>query len=357
MPGSAALGWRESSLPSDARSRSMNTPLSFGLSFLLILVRLPVAPLAAEEPAPLPTIAKRAAERAAGRASAGEKPSEKKPRKARVGLADNQALVGSFVEESLTVHTRYGVLTVPVAEVVQIHFRPRLDAESAAKFEKLVARIARGKDGSERILERLRRLGVRAYHELVKAKETADDAVGAQLEPLIDEIRSRDGAYLEEFDEVVTERFTLRGLIGEPTFRFECLAATLEIPCAEIVHVTFRELEVRKTWKVTPQHMETRGFLDTKHALRKGQRISLSASGSMVVDGKTFGPGGISNHTWNGRRLGCLQWRVGGGAWKILNSSFEGKADQKGTLQLSVHVHNTGGSGEFKVSLKTKKRK
>ncbi|MCZ6792924.1 MAG: hypothetical protein O7J95_04845 [Planctomycetota bacterium] len=328
----------------------MNTRLSFGLSILLIL-RLPVTPLAAEEPA---TIAKRAAEKA----SAGEKPSEeKKPRKARVGLADNQALVGSFVEESLTVHTRYGVLNVPVAEVVQIHFRPRLDAESAAKLQKLVARIAAGEDGSERILERLRRLGVRAYHELVKAKETADDAVGAQLEPLIDESRSRDGAYLEEFDEVVTERFTLRGLIVQPTLRFQCLAATLEIPCAEIVHVTFRELEVRKTWKVTPQHMETRGFLDTKHALRKGQKINLSASGSMVFNGQTFGPGGISNHTWNGRRLGCLQWRVGGGAWKVLNSNFEGKADQKGTLQLSVHVHNTGGSGEFKVSLKTKKRK
>ena len=291
------------------------------------------------------------------RPRAGDKEGNKKERRVTVGLVNDQILVGSFIDKSLTVRTKYGVLTVPVSEVVRIRFRPTLGAEKITELDRLIGEMASGEDESEeKGLARIRELGIPAYHRIAEAREKAEETLGDRLESLLEEIRSVTDVYTEGLDEIVTERFTIKGHIVESSFRFDCVSITLEVPRSDMVHVTFRELELKKTWKVGLQHMEARGFIDTGVELRKNQKISLTASGTMSYNGRSFGPAGLSNHTWNGRKLGCLQWRLGSGAWKILGTSFNGKVEQKGTLQLSVHLYNTNGSGEFKVTLKTRKK-
>ena len=73
----------------------------------------------------------------------------------------------------------------------------------------------------------------------------------------------------------------------------------------------------------------------------------------MTYQGQAYGPAGLSNHTWNSRKMGCLQWRIGSGPWLVLGSEFEGKATASGNIQFCVHLYE-GGGGEFKVKFKTR---
>jgi hypothetical protein len=149
----------------------------------------------------------------------------------------------------------------------------------------------------------------------------------------------------------------MRGDIVEERFHLDCVFGRLEVPVHDVVRIAFEELEVRKTWKVTAQHVEQQGLLDTGCKVRKGQKFKLTPSGNMTWQGQSFGPEGLRHHTWNDRNMGCLQWRVGNGPWQILGSAFDGKAPDAGNLHFCVHLTGGGAtSGEFKVVFESRMR-
>lgn len=281
------------------------------------------------------------------------------PRTITVGLVHGQAIVGTFVDETFTVRTRYGTLSVPFDEVVKMRVRPSLSPEEASLLENLLRHLEEAEEEEGPLVERamaaVRALGVPAFAELRRARKGATDDYAERLDALIESITAREGVYLEDPALVITERFTMRGEILEDAFRLRTISGVLTIPRRDVVHVTFREIDIRKTWKITAQHAEQGGtVLDTTYKVRKNQKFSLTPSGTMTYDGQSYGPAGISNHTWNSRKVGCLQWRIGNGPWQLLGAPFEGKAEQKGTIQFCVHLFNSGAAGEFKVVFLTK---
>jgi hypothetical protein len=276
-----------------------------------------------------------------------------------VGLVEGQAIVGKVLDRSLTIRTRYGVLTVPLADVIQVRLSPQLAPESRARLERLLELLE--KSGAESpaggaAVEALEDLGVAAVPALRRALgRYEDDVLRSELEALVDPSRWED-AYVEDLDEIVSVRFTMRGQILEDMLRVQCTSGVIEVPRHDILRITLRELDIRHVWKVGPQYSEQESFLDTKCKVKKGQKFTLTPSGTMTYDGQSFGPGGLPNHTWNSRRVGCLQWRIGGGAWQILESAFQGRAPASGTLQFCVHVFRGGAGGEFTVEFKTRKK-
>ncbi|MBN1441172.1 MAG: hypothetical protein JXA90_00620 [Planctomycetes bacterium] len=292
-----------------------------------------------------------------------ERPSaeaRREDRKATVGLVHGQAAVGKVVTPRVTVRTRYGVLEVPFSEIVKIRMRPTLAADERQRLESLLE-ILGGTDerGSARLAaarSEIARFGIAAYGPLLEARDGEDDEDRRKLlDALLQEVASGvEEAHLREQDEVITERFTIRGRVELDEIRIETLTGVLAIPTRDVLHVTYREIDIRKVWKVGVQQIEQATPLDTKFEVKKNQKIKLEPSGTMTYGGQTFGPGGISNHTWNGRRMGCLQWRIGSSSpWIVLDGTFEGKAEQKGTLQFCVHLHSPDASGEFKIVLTT----
>jgi hypothetical protein len=280
-------------------------------------------------------------------------------------LVQGQVIVGQVLDEVLSIRTKYGELRVPFSEVIRIRLRPTLSPEEDARLETLLE-VLRRTEIEQEVLERtiaeLAGFGLGAYETLERAAEEMKDEAAARelrtaIAELLESCRKDENFYMDDLDEVVTERFTIRGEVLAEEIGFHTLSRTLRVPRSDILGLSFRELEERKTWKVGPEHLERSGFLETQLKVKKGQRISLEVSGTMTYNGQSFGPEGLSNHHWNSRRVGCLQWRIGGaGGWEVLGSKFEGRAPASGTLQFSVHIPGGNAGGQFIVKFKSRRK-
>ncbi len=272
-------------------------------------------------------------------------------------LAGGQAIVGSLAEKRLNVLTRYGELTVPFEEIVRVRFHPRLSREDTVRFTTLLTSL-RKDPRNENVVKAITALGHGAYLLVSDARKVAEDKeIAAPLAEIQESFENVEGVYLDDRDEIVTKRFTIKGHILDKTLRIERGRLKLTIPISDIRHIAYGDLVIQRVFKVNSQHMEgSKGLLDTKLQVKKKQRFTLTPSGSMMWQGQAFGPAGISNHSWNSRNMGCLQWRIGKGPWKLLPSAFEGKADATGNIELCIHLTGVAPTGEFKVEFKMKKR-
>ncbi len=280
---------------------------------------------------------------------------------ATVELAGGVSIVGKVVEKEIVVETIYGTLRVPFEEVIQVRFGLELDGEAALRLKQLVAELEKaGVDSEEgkKSIGEIRELGVAAVPALRRARQRIKkDDVRARVEEIIEELHPGDDTYVDEEDQIVSERFTMKGQIVLDRIRIESIIGTIEVPCRDLRSITLREIELKKTWKIGPEHIETAAPLATGVKVRRGQKISLVPSGTMSYQGYMFGPAGMSNWTWNGRQMGCLQWRIGGsGPWQILGAKFEGPAPAAGELQFCVHLTGGTSEGEFAVAFKTRRR-
>ena len=315
-------------------------PLLHSLAFTLLL--LPISPVCLFLPAPC----------------AAFEDAEKETRKKTptFGLTGGQILIGELEEKSISITTSYGKLSVPFSEILRVRFAPRLSEANHKAMDNALARL---RNKEPEATEDLRAIGPGCYRALVSLRGIEqDESIRRQLSDLITGLESLDDAYLDDSDEITTERFTIRGNIEAAAFHVQRGALKLEIPSTDLVYIAWGELDTSKIWKVTSSHIESSNrCLSTGYKLRKGQRFSLEASGTINWQGRTFGPAGLSNHTWNNRNMGCLQWRVGKQAWQLAGPKFTGRSPASGELQLAIHLTPTGTtSGFFRVKLRSKKK-
>jgi hypothetical protein len=340
------------------RGPDLRSPLPAVLWALLATVAAVPVRTSAQEAVTKPNVAASVGEDTP-EAAAGEK-SVTPTSKAVISLVGDQTLNGTIVDAAIEIETRYGRLTIPTGEILKLRMQPKLPTADAAALDAALALVASDKDDStlsEANFARIRSFGPAGLPWVEKAKATADESRKDDLQALIDQMRKDPDVYSGTNDEIVARRFTVRGRILLDNFRVECLGRELSVPRDDIVAITYEEPEEKQTLKILPQHMERAGFLVTKIKLRKGQRFRLEPSGSMTFNGQTFGPQGLTNHRWNSRNLGCLQFRVGtSGAWQILGADLDTKADQAGELQFCVHMYNADASGEFKVIYRDRAR-
>lgn len=288
----------------------------------------------------------------------GQSESKKDARKETptFGLTGGQILIGKLEEKALRITTRYGKLEIPFSEVLRVRFSPRLSTQGHQDFTGALGRLRKKETEA---LDDLRALGPGAYRLLISERGIEQDAsISRQLTEVISEIEEKDDIYLDGRDEITTERFTIMGTIETERFHVQRGPLKLEIPSADLIYIAWGELDTSKAWKVTSTHIESSNrALNTGYKMRKGQKFSLEASGMMIWQGRSFGPAGISNHTWNSRNMGCLQWRVGKLPWQLAGPRFSGRSPASGELQLAIHLTSGGtSSGFFRVKLKSKKK-
>ena len=203
------------------------------------------------------------------------------------GLTGGQVLIGKLQEKTLTISTRYGKLEIPFSEILRVRFSLRLSPQAHEEYNDALAG-QRKKEANA--LADLRAIGPGAYRSLVSERGLEqEEAIRRQLGGLISEIESIVDISLDGRDEITTGKFTVRGSIETEQFHVQRGPLKLKIPNTDLVYIAWGELETSKSWKVNSSNIESSNrALKTGYKLRKGQKFSLEASGSMIWQGRSL---------------------------------------------------------------------
>lgn len=214
----------------------------------------------------------------------------------QVTLIDGSRLVGEWLQETLDIDTKYGVLKIPVSEVVNVDIAPRLTPEERVKFDRAVSDLSSEKYATrQRAAAVLTGLGKRGAFVLqsepladLEAQERSKKILAAA--GLLEPPGGPTPAKLVSCDTVLTKQFTPTGTIacshlkirtahlGEQTF---ALAAVENIRVDggqfRLVVDAGRHGSPGKEWHASPVVLSDR------------RNITITASGN--VDLWPMGPG------------------------------------------------------------------
>jgi hypothetical protein len=293
------------------------------------------------------------------------KPDDRRPQAVFL-LADGSRVIGETSLKEVAIKTAYGEVVVPASEVVRIRVARSSDKTARDKVAALIKNLgAADFDDRERAYDELCKLGPAALAQLQEAAKHPDAEVRNRVEKLLAELDRGadddaelpdDGPLTGDEDELVTKRFTLRGVVKVEKFDLKTRYGRLEIPREDVVVASLCRPEViARTVKVTGQHT-LNGMLGTGLRVRQGDRVSVKASGSINFRnwGEACGPDGNADRFGNQNNLPgmALVGRLGsGGKPFLLGSAKQFSAEAEGELFLSLaFTNNTGQStGEYKV--------
>ncbi|HOX06600.1 MAG TPA: hypothetical protein PK280_09375 [Planctomycetota bacterium] len=305
----------------------------------------------------------------AGEGAAPPKAEESKSQAVFV-LADGSRVVGESGIKEVAIKTAYGEVTVPAAEVIRIRVARSSDKAAREKVAALIKQLgAPNFDDREKAFDELCKLGPVAVGQLQESLKHPDAEVRNRVEKILAEVErgGEEEAESEEAplggdeDELVTKRFTIRGVIKVERFELRTRYGSLAIPREDVVSATLARAEaMSRTVKVTGQHTMG-GMVGTGLRVKAGDRVAIRASGSITFRnwGETCGPDG------NQERFGtvgaanlpgmALVGRVGsGGKPFLIGGSKSFSAEGEGELFLGIAFEGRGAgqsTGEYKTSV------
>ena len=271
------------------------------------------------------------------------------PQQIRFDLKDGSILIGKPTVDKIALETRFGQLQIPIQEIRS--FKPGLSSqpELSEKIGDLIENL-----GSEDYAERERakqgllKLGAPVAAEL-RAKQNDSNVERArhikELLAEFDKAGSDAGASENTQnwirpDTVVTTDFTVLGKISPQSFNIVNQYGQLTVQLADI-RTASRGIaarpEINRSLSVDSQHLAQRGFKDSGVRVQRGDRVKLSASGTIIMTpwgGAASTPDGGQNFGWyrqNEIPGGALIAKVGdsGAEMKIGSSHAFENRDRK----------------------------
>jgi hypothetical protein len=286
-------------------------------------------------------------------------------------LADGSKVTGKVSIKEIKVETAYGQLTVPLTDAVRLRVGRGSDKTAAAKISALIKKLG-STDFKERqqATEKLKDYGEEALELLKKATESTDAEIKSRAEKIIEEIEKQpyagdededeegEGPLMGDQDELVTKRFTAMGKVLIEKFEVETRYGKLTVPRDQVVKATFTRPDgVVKNIRLQG-HQTNRSPLRTKVKLKRGQKVKITAKGSIRYNNynREVTPNGDSRYfgTYNGCQGMCLVYRIGNsGRWTMLGTKKVLKAPVTGELMLSVNYSSNPGpsTGSWKIKV------
>lgn len=284
-------------------------------------------------------------------------------------LKDGSRISGTFEAKEVRVETAYGVLTVPVADVHKVTFGKVSDPELAGRIRGLIETLGDSSfDVREEAMEGLRELGWVAEPELQGAKEHDDPEVKQRAAKILEELAEEglpleEGGIVPEEDTIVTDRFTIRGKLLVDSFEVQTGFGTLHFGKKDIRILYVRPpRETAVEAKIPGTATLNRGLIDTEVKVLPGAFLTLSASGTIVIQnwgGETTPEGGPQWGRFNNQfQSGALIGRIGkGGPLFLVGRHYSGVASRGGTLFLGLALNDSGqNTGEFRVRIRMRPR-
>lgn len=279
-------------------------------------------------------------------------------------LKDGARILGRIRMDRVDLDTGYGTLSVPVGDIYSIRFGKRSDPDLMARIAGMIATLGSDDfDARSQATNELIELGVLVERELTRALESEDVEVKARARKILDAIASAspdDTEPVREEDEVVTARFTVRGMVNLDHFEIHTRFGPLAVPKKHVRSIEIQEApseqkEVRLASSVSAQG----AFHDTGIEVRRGDEISIEARGSITLGnwGMNVGPDGVPNNRFmRNYPLGCLLMRIGDGPMLQVGSSWTQRAERRGSLKLAIAAPNQNNTGDFKVVVSVRRR-
>jgi hypothetical protein len=318
------------------------------------------------------TADKKPADAGAAATAAGPPPSAAKPLPdpeiIRLHLGDGSVVAGKLVLDELVIDTEFGRLEVPVLKVRSftpgLESMPELDQRVAALVEALGGADFKARDAAQKELIALGppirvELQRREAESNAERKQRIRDIVAKLSEIAEEQDESADPAARTVWirgDTVETDEFTVVGKIVQQSFTLESKYGTLSVRLTDIKNARrdlgiVEEQELRKSFAVEGQYIAQTQFKDSKIRVQRGDKISVTAEGKIVMSpwgsGSVTGPEGSSNYgtgSVGGQSFpgGTLVAKIGnnGKVFKV-GSKVALTADADGPLLFGVVVHNS----------------
>jgi hypothetical protein len=330
------------------------------------------------------------------------------PYPVEVRFADDSTVKAAVLDKNVEVTTRYGKLTVPIAEVRTIDFGLRIPEETAQRIDKAITRLAsadyaaREAAGGE--LLDLREL---AYPAVQQATRSNDAEVARRAKELVKTLADTVPAeklHLPRHDTVVALDFTIVGKVEGATLKAKTAyfgETSLKLADVRSVRWLANESETKVAVDAGRYGKQQEVWLDTGIKLRAGAGLQVTATGTVDLrpeageagtnlvgpDGRMprtargggFGPGGGGGFPGGGGPGGGRGARGGGGAGGggaammaalaiqspgallgrvgeygkvfVIGSRYDGTAAEEGNLYLRIvpNTTNSESSGTYDV--------
>jgi hypothetical protein len=247
---------------------------------------------------------------------------------------------------------------VPVSEIKRVRFGRRSQPERLAAVEEAVKNLASANpDRRDHARASIVQEGAFAALSLKKAAKDHEDPevrrIAAEL--LKDLDLSEDEVVLDD-DQVDTARFSLTGQIQLEGFKVQVAElGPLVVKRGDVVRVRSSGPDMSKKLAVAGTNVWPNGWLDSKIKVEKGEKIRISATGTIFFPnwGQAFTPDGNQNMgMMNGMMVGTLAARVGEkGALFRVGSNYTGTAPASGNIYfvLNIQAPDQPHDGEFTV--------
>ena len=318
------------------------------------------------------------AKAAAAKAAAGEtggKVRRSAPTPPMFHMRDGTRLAGVPQATSIQIKTVYGLLTVPMSELVKIRFCSSLDSGLSEKIAALIQQLGNEEfDLREDASEQLEAIGVPALKALETAQKSEDEEIKARAEKLVarldESIEEPDEEELHlvplegEEDEVETLEFTIKGKIEEKGFLVKTRYGSLDFKRSDILSIVFQEPLVTKLSFDVPGNTfaEKNKWFDSQADLAEGEEFKLRSSGIIILaslKGTRCGPDGTravnrtsTSSAFKSFPTGSLVGKIGKtGKPFLVGSEYSGTVEKKGRLFLGMALSDGVVQGKIKVVL------
>ena len=279
-----------------------------------------------------------------------------------VRLRSGTALVGTLEPVEWRIKTAFGELKIPVGEIASVRFGRRSQPERLDAIESAIGDLgstnAERRDHARAALVETGAFGALSLARAMKDHE--DPEVRRLCKEVLEALDLEESAYVKDDDVIETTKFNLTGTIDLRAFKVNVPElGALPVRRGDIVRIHLFKADRPKAYAVSGTNIWPNGWLDTKITFKKGERVEISAEGTIHFPNwgnQMFTPDG-SPHMGNiaGMGIGTLAGRFGkSGAPFRVGSSYSGKANASGTLRLVVilNVHGQVTNGEYDVTVR-----
>jgi hypothetical protein len=267
--------------------------------------------------------------------------------------------VGDVEPLELKVQTTFGELTVPMQDVRSVRFGRKADPERYQRVQEALAGLASANpDRRTHARAELVDLGALAAPDLAAAAAAhADPEVRRVCHEVLAELEVREEDYLPDDDLVETRSFAMKGQVVQKAFRVSVAElGAVDVKRRDVVQIRVKRPRRTTRLAITGENTLAQGWLDTKVALEKDERLRILADGTIQFPnwgGQMFTPdGNVAMGNVNGIVTGTLVGRMGeSGTMFAVGRSYLGAPTGDGTLQLCIMV-NAGrqpSTGQFNV--------
>lgn len=203
---------------------------------------------------------------------------EAKAKRVHVLTREGDVLLGSVDLESVTIDTRYGALTVPVADLRRVDFSWQASAEEAAKVQEYLQELedpAGRKTARSGILE----VGPVALPRLYAPGLEADKEVTDVLEEIRGELEARKGRRSLEEDVILMKPFNVVGRVRLDALEIETTYGPLRIARHDLDRLlfggsgAFRDVDkvlIVRTWTDVDEE-----YAHTRSAIARFSKLKL----------------------------------------------------------------------------------